>query len=153
MSSTAYHIAQVNIARMLAPLDDPQLAGFVSLLAEINALADLAPGFVWRLQTENGDATSLRPYADDRILFNLSVWESPEAWHAFVFRGDHVRIMRRRLSWFERPQGAYSAMWWVPAGHIPGIEEAKARLEFLRAHGESAHAFSYARRFPPPESA
>ena len=153
MASHAFHIAQVNIARMRAPLDDPMLAGFVARLDEINALADSAPGFVWRLQSDNGNATSLRPYDDDRILFNLSVWETPELWHAFVFRGDHVQVMRQRLSWFERPQGVYSAMWWVAAGHIPDIEEAKARLEHLGAHGESPHAFSCARRFPPPGGA
>lgn len=151
MAGSAYHIAQVNIARMRAPIEDPLLAGFVARLDEINALADHAPGFVWRLQTDSGNATSLRPYDDDRILFNLSVWETPELWHAFVFHGAHVEVMRQRLGWFERPQGVYSAMWWVPAGHIPSIAESKERLEHLRLHGESVHAFSWAKRFPPPQ--
>ena len=42
MPSLNYHLAQVNIARMRAPLDDPLMAGFVSRLAEINALSELA---------------------------------------------------------------------------------------------------------------
>ena len=147
------HIAQVNIARTRAPLDDPLLAGFVARLEDINALADTSPGFVWRLQTEEGDATALRPYDDERILFNLSVWRSPEDLRAFVYQSAHTEVMRQRKSWFERFDGMYYALWWVPAGHIPGIAEAKERLEHLRNHGESAQAFTFARLYPAPGSA
>lgn len=149
--NTNFHLAQVNIATARAPLDDPLLAGFVARLEEINALADATPGFVWRLQTEAGDATSLRPYDDDRILFNLSVWESPDALRAFVYKSAHAAVMRQRKSWFERFDGAYYALWWVATGHLPSIVEAKERLQYLREHGESVHAFSFAKLFPAPD--
>jgi Domain of unknown function (DUF3291) len=151
MMQTGFHIAQVNIARMLAPLDDPLLAGFVARLDEINALADTSPGFVWRLQTDAGDATALRPYDDDRILFNLSVWRTPAELRDFVYRSAHVGVMRERKRWFARFDGPYYALWWIPAGHIPAIAEAKERLQYLRDHGETARVFSFANIFPPPD--
>jgi hypothetical protein len=147
-----FHIAQVNIAQLRAPIDDPLLAEFVARLDDVNALAEAAPGFVWRLQTDAGNATSLRPYDDDRILFNLSVWESPERLREFVYQSAHVEVMRRRKAWFERFDGPYYALWWVPAGHIPSVDEAKAHLEHLRAHGESPHSFSFAKLYPSPDS-
>src|SRR5688572_1077915 len=147
-----FHIAQINIARLLAPLDDPRLAGFVSRLDEINALADSMPGFVWRLQTDEGDATSLRPYPDDFIIVNMSVWETPGQLREYVYRSMHAEVMKQRKSWFERFDGMYYALWWVPAGHIPSVEEARERLEHLRAHGESERAFSFKRLFPAPGS-
>jgi heme-degrading monooxygenase HmoA len=150
---THYHLAQLNIGRIVAPLDSPQLAGFVNRLDEINALADRAPGFVWRFQTEAGDATALRPYDDDRILVNFSVWESPEALHQFVYRTAHVEAMRQRRQWFEVMSEAYLVLWWVPAGHRPTVEEAIARLETLRTRGPSAEAFTFREIHPPPESA
>ena len=148
-----FQIAQVNIARMRAPLDDPLLAGFVANLESINALADSSPGFVWRLQTDAGDATALRPYDDDRVLFNLSVWVNPEDLRDFVYRRAHAGVMRQRKSWFERFDGMYYALWWVPVGPIPSIDEATDRLEYLRAYGESAEAFSFAKLFPAPDGA
>jgi Domain of unknown function (DUF3291) len=150
MSKNKYHIAQVNIGRMLAPLDDPLMAGFVGLLNEINALADQSPGFVWRLQTEEGDASSLRPYEDERILFNLSVWENIDALKSYVYKSAHMGAMRRRREWFERFDGMYLALWWVEAGHIPTIAEAKERLERLSQDGEGELAFTFKRTFPPP---
>src|SRR5262245_20039816 len=132
-----HHLAQVNIARMLAPLNDPLMADFVALLEEINALADRSPGFVWRLQTESANATYIRPYEDGHILFNLSVWESVESLKDYVYRSAHAEVMRRRRQWFEKFDGPYTALWWVEAGHIPTVEEAKERLEHLRERGES----------------
>ena len=152
MAQQRFHIAQVNIAQLRAPIDDPLLAGFVARLDDINALADAASGFVWRLQTDAGNATALRPYEDDRVLFNLSVWESPEALREFVYRSGHAEVMRQRKSWFERFDGMYYALWWVSAGHIPSIGEAKERLEHLQRHGESSHAFTFAKLFPSPDS-
>lgn len=152
MAASLYHIAEVNIARMHAPLDDPLMAGFVARLAELNALADQSPGFVWRLQTEEGDATYLRPYDDERILFNLSVWESIEPLKDYVFRSVHQEMMRQRRQWFEKFDGTYTALWWVKAGHIPTIAEAKQRLAYLQQHGETAHAFTFKQIFPPTES-
>jgi hypothetical protein len=146
-----YHLAQANIGRLRAPLDDPMISGFVSRLAEINALADESPGFVWRLQTENGNATSIRAYDDDLVIFNLSVWETPEQWHDFVFRSSHRDLLRLRTHWFERFDGPYSVMWWVPAGHTPSVEEARERLEHLRNRGDSPYAFPFTKLYPPPD--
>jgi Domain of unknown function (DUF3291) len=147
-----FQIAQINIARLRAPLDDPLLAGFVARLDEINALADSAPGFVWRLKTDDGDATALRPYEDDLIIVNMSVWETPAQLREYVYRSMHVEVMKQRKSWFERFDGMYYALWWLPAGQIPSVQEARERLEHLRTHGESAQAFSFTRLFPPPGS-
>src|SRR5689334_6665099 len=138
-----YHLAQINIARMRAPLADPLMADFVAQLAPINALADQSPGFVWRLQSEGGDATAFRPYGDAPILVNMSVWESVEYLRAYVYRSAHTGVMRGRKQWFEKFDGAYYALWWVPAGHRPTVEEGRARLDHLREHGETAYAFSF----------
>lgn len=144
------HIAQVNIGRARAAIDEPLMAGFVARLDEINALADASPGFVWRLKTEEGNATSLQPYNDDRILFNLSVWESPEQLKKYVYRSAHAQVMRQRKDWFERFDAPYTALWWIAAGHIPTIAEAKERLAYLQLNGDSEFAFSFAHIFPAP---
>jgi hypothetical protein len=147
-----YHLAQINIGRMLAPIDDPLMAEFVARLNIINALADSSPGFIWRLQAESGDATSVRAYDDERIIVNMSVWESPEALTAFVYASDHRPVMQRRRQWFERFEGPYMALWWVPEGDIPSVEAAKERLEHLRANGPTPYAFTFACAFPAPGS-
>jgi uncharacterized protein DUF3291 len=140
---TRFHIAQLNIGRMRTPLDHPAMAGFVARLDEINALADASPGFVWRLKTDGGNATYLRPYDDDRILFNMSVWESVEHLRRFVYGTMHVEVMRQRDAWFEKFSGAFMALWWVPAGHVPGVDEGKQRLAHLDAHGPTQFAFTF----------
>jgi hypothetical protein len=140
---TSYHIAQINIGRIKAPLDDAQMAGFVNRLADLNALADCSPGFVWRLQTEAGNATYFRPYEDDRILLNMSVWKTIEELRQYVYGTAHREVLRRRQEWFETFGGVYAALWWVPAGHIPGIDEAKKRLAHLQAHGPTQFAFDF----------
>ena len=145
---TQYHLAQVNIARMKGPLDDAVMAGFVARLDEINALADRSPGFVWRLQTEAGNATYLRPYDDDRILFNFSIWESIESLRAYVYKTAHAELLKQRRDWFEQFSGAQLAMWWVPRGYIPGIDEAKKRLAHLEQHGPTQFAFTFKKTFP-----
>jgi Domain of unknown function (DUF3291) len=154
---TRFHLAQINVARMRAPLTDPLMAPFVARLEAVNALADASPGFVWRLQGEQGDATDIRAYADPQMLVNLSVWQSVEALHAYVYRSDHTSVMRDRKQWFERMAGPYLALWWVPAGHRPTVEEGKARLEMLAARGPTADAFTFRQPFSPgaprPESA
>jgi len=147
----SFHIAQVNIARMKAPLEDELMAGFVARLDEINALADRSPGFVWRLQTEAGNATYLRPYDDDRILFNLSVWETIEQLKVYVYQTAHAELLRQRQEWFEHFDGMYLALWWVPAGHIPSVDEAKNRLSHLEQHGPSQYAFTFRKVLPPDE--
>jgi hypothetical protein len=148
-----YHLAQVNLARMKAPLDSELLADFVARLDEINALADAHPGFVWRLKSDGGGASSyLQPYDDDRILFNMSVWESVDALKHYVYKTAHVELLRGRRKWFEHFEGAYAALWWVPAGHIPGIDEAKQRLAHLEAHGPTQFAFPFGQIFEPDAS-
>jgi len=147
--TATFQLAQVNIARARGEMADPIMAEFVARLAEINALADRSPGFVWRLQTEDGDATAVRPYADSRILINLSVWTDPAALRAYVYRSDHAAVMRRRREWFQRFEGMYLALWWVPAGHRPTVTEAVARLAHLERHGPTVHAFGFAAPFGP----
>lgn len=149
-SPPAWHLAQVNIARMVAPLDSPVMAGFVAKIGEFNALADRSPGFVWRFQDDSGNATYLRPYADERIIFNLSVWHSPDSLRAYVYRTGHADLVRQRQQWFEHSDQAILALWWIPVGHIPSVEEAKERLEHLRAHGPTARAFTFRHTFPTP---
>jgi hypothetical protein len=146
----AYHIAQINIARMLAPIDDPIMADFVEQLAPVNALADGSPDFVWRLQTDSGDATSIKVYDDDSIIVNLTVWESVEALREFVYKNAHYGVLRDRKRWFKKFDGPSYALWWVHAGQLPGIETGKERLDYLRQHGDSAYAFSFKHLFPEP---
>jgi hypothetical protein len=143
-----HHVVQVNVARLLAPLDSPALQGFVDGLEPINALADRSPGFVWRLQTEAGDATAIRPYDDDRIMVNLSVWRSLPALWDFVYLSQHLDLTRRRREWFERIE-PYLALWWVPAGTVPTVEEARERLERLRRDGPGPEAFTFRATWPP----
>ena len=146
---TTLHIAQVNIARMRAALEDPVMREFVARLDEINTVADGSPGFVWRLQTEAGNATYLRPYGDDRILFNLSVWETVEDLKDYVYGSAHKEVLRLRHDWFEKLETPSMALWWVPAGHLPSVDEAKKRLGHLQENGPSAFAFTFRVLFPP----
>lgn len=154
-----YVIAQVNIGRLVAPLDSPRLAGFVANLDSVNAAADTAPGFLWRLQTEDGNATALRAFeqdaegADGGILLNMSVWESVEALATYVYGNAHRAVLRRRREWFEPLKDAYTALWWVPRGDVPTIREAEDRVKYLRAHGPTPRAFTIKVHFPPPDSA
>jgi hypothetical protein len=146
------HLAQVNIARMKSSLEDPIMSGFVARLDEINALADRSPGFIWRLQTSEGNATYLRPYEDDHILFNMSIWESIEQLKRYVYYTAHVELFRNRQAWFEKFTVAYLSLWWVPRGHIPSIDEAIQRLAHLEAHGPTQFAFTFKKPFPPDEA-
>jgi hypothetical protein len=144
-----WRLAQVNIAMPHGPMDSEVMAGFRSMLEPINALADGAPGFIWRLQDDAGDATAIRPFEDERLMINLSVWESVEALWDFVYDSDHLDVMRRRREWFTR-MDLYMALWWVPAGEIPTTEDAKERLELLRENGPTTEAFTFKHRFPAP---
>lgn len=148
-----YHVAQINIGRVVAATDDPVMEGFVSRLDEINAIADRSPGFVWRLQTSAGNAMYFRPYPeDDRILMNMSVWETVEDLRNFVYRTVHTELLRQRANWFEKFRGSHMTLWWVPAGHIPGIDEAKKRLAHVEAHGPTQFAFTFKNVFPPDDN-
>ena len=146
----SYHLAQFNIGTMLAPKGDPEVAGFFDALDEINALAEQSPGFVWRLQTEEGNASDIHAYEDELLLLNMSVWESVEALEAYVLKTDHFRYLRRRGEWFERSSEPTTCMWWILAGHEPSIDEAKAVLDTLRSQGSTQASFTFRKRFDPP---
>ncbi len=145
-----FHLAQVNIATARAALDDPLMAGFNARLEPLNALADAAPGFVWRLQSEAADALAARLFDNPRLLFNLTLWESVEALEAYVYGSNHVEAVRKRRDWFERPEGAALALWWIEAGSLPGVEDAKWRLEKIWSDGPTDEAFNFRHRFPAP---
>jgi hypothetical protein len=150
--SSQYYLAQLNTARLRAPLDAPEMADFIAQIAGINAIADHDPGFVWRLRSEGSDdATSIRAFDDDQILITLTVWKSVEALSNYVYRGAHARIMRDRRRWFERLDQPILALWWIPCGHLPTIEEAKERLAHLQQHGSTPFAFSFSKPFPSPD--
>lgn len=146
-----FQLAQINIARLAAPIDSPQLEGFVSNLERINALAEASPGFVWRLQTEDGDATSIDHFGPD-MLVNMSVWEDVESLKAFTYDTAHAAILRRRKEWFEAMTERYMVLWWVPAGHEPSLAEAEDRLNRLREHGPTREAFTFREPFGPPDA-
>lgn len=149
---SSFHLAQLNIALPREPLDRPLLADFVAQLDPVNARADRAAGFVWRLQTEEGDATAIRGFGDDRLIVNMSVWESLESLRAFVYREPaHLAVMRRRREWFERLE-TFMVLWWVCAGHRPTVVEAESRFDRLRAVGPSPDAFTFRRHFPAPDA-
>jgi hypothetical protein len=149
----ATHLAQVNIALPREPLDSPALAEFVANLEPVNALADSAPGFVWRLEDESGDATSIRAFDDERLIINMSVWESIEALWAFVYDGGHLEVMRRRREWMTKLAESHQVLWWITAGTIPTPAEARERLERLRADGPTPYAFTFKQRYPAPGAA
>jgi Domain of unknown function (DUF3291) len=149
---SAHELAQLNIGVIKGPMDSPQMAGFANNLARINAVADASPGFVWRLQTEAGDATAIRPFDDPTLLVNMSVWRDVASLNTYVYSSAHVEIMRRRRDFFERMDVPFLVLWWVPHGHRPTVDEAMARLEMLRAQGPGAMAFTFRHAFPPPDA-
>ncbi|HZR43220.1 MAG TPA: DUF3291 domain-containing protein [Ktedonobacteraceae bacterium] len=146
-----YHIAQVNIARALASLEDPLLADFADQLDAIYALAESSPGFIWRLRSEDISSTVPNFPIDERLFATMSVWASLDALKAFVYKSAHAQVMRRRREWFVQLKSPYMALWWVPAGHIPDLTEVQERLNFLRAHGPTPFAFSFTKTFPAPD--
>ena len=144
-----FELAQVNIGRLLAPVDSPLVADFMAALDPINALADTSRGFIWRLQTTEGNATSIHSFDDELIISNMSVWDSIEALRAFTYTSAHTGVLRRRREWFDAYESAYMALWWVPAGHRPTIEEAKERLAALDRDGPTPFAFTFRQPFEP----
>lgn len=146
-----YHLAQVNVAKLRAPLDHPEMADFVAQISDINAKADEDPGFVWRLRSEGADdATSIRAFDDEMVLITLTVWRSLEALSHYVYHGAHAGIMRDRRRWFVKTNQPILALWWLPIDQVPTVEQAKERLAHLREHGSTEYAFSFHRSFPPP---
>lgn len=149
----SWHIAQYNVARLRAPLEDPSMQGFRENLDRINHLGDATPGFVWRFVVADDNSTSLRVRGDDMMVVNFTVWESIDALFEFTYRSDHAEVYRRRREWFDHLGYPYLVLWWVPAGHIPSLEEADARLDHLIAKGPTPHAFNFKQRFHAPADA
>lgn len=147
--NVAVHLAQLNVGRLRAPIDDPSIDDFRTNLGRINALAEASPGYVWRLQDESGDATGIKAFDDDLEILNLTVWESIDALADFTYRSAHVEFLRRRREFFEPPTEPILCLWWIPAGTIPTVEEAILRLSHLRAHGPTSAAFTFGHRFQP----
>jgi len=155
MSVMEFHLAQVNIARLLAPLGSEQMAGFVAALGPVNATADDAPGFIWRLKDEEaGDATSIEGFAWDAaghigVIVNMSVWTDMDRLTEYVYSPLHREALRQRRQWFAAVDEPTTACWWVPAGHVPSVGEAEDRVRHLREHGPTPHAFTLKRHFAP----
>jgi hypothetical protein len=148
--SDLWHLAQINIGKMLGPRGDPIVQGFYDALDEVNALADASPGFVWRFTGEGNNATGVQPTVDPLLLMNMSVWEDAEALFEFVYRSSHTPVMSQRRNWFERFEGSYMALWWIPAGTIPTVSDGLSRLWHLDRFGPTPHAFTFKARFPAP---
>jgi len=145
-----HHLAQINVGRLVAPEGDPQVQEFFDNLERINALADASPGFVWRLQSEAGNATDIKPTADPLFIANMSVWETAETLFAYVYKSAHTSVLAKRRDWFERPETAFQALWWVERGHTPSIEEGLSKLWHLDRFGATPHAFTFKSRFAEP---
>ena len=149
---SAYELAQLNVGVIRAPMDSPVMADFAANLDRINALAEATPGFAWRLQSDSGNATDIRPFENPNLLLNMSIWRDVAALSAYVYRSEHVAIMRRRREWFEPMDQAYLVLWWVPAGHQSTVAEAVARLQLLREQGPTPEAFTFGEAFAAPDA-
>ncbi len=147
---SSHQLAQINIARLIAPIDDPQIVEFVLQLDHINQLADNSAGFIWRLKSEQGNATDLAYNDDPFIIVNMSVWESIEALKDFTYRSQHLNVFRDRKKWFEKMAKPHYCLWWIPAGHTPTVEEGKMRLEMYQKLGSTPEAFWFSEWYPAP---
>ncbi|MDH3294438.1 MAG: DUF3291 domain-containing protein [Acidimicrobiia bacterium] len=157
-SPASHHLAQLNLARALGPPEDPSadavMREFMDNLDHVNSLADRSPGFVWRLQTDDGNATSIRAFDEPDLLLNLSVWEDFESFHHYVYKTDHADFLRRRKEWFKPVEGLpVTVLWWIPAGMLPTVDEAIGRLRHLAEDGPTSEAFNFRVRFEPPGEA
>ena len=135
-----YQLAQINIGRLIAPIDDPRIAEFVAQLDPINAIADRAPGFVWRLKSESGNATDIAYNEDPSIMVNMSVWESLDALREYAYKSDHMKVFRDRAKWFEKMDKPHYCLWWIPVGHVPTVAEGRERLEHYQKHGATPYS-------------
>jgi hypothetical protein len=151
--TAGWQLAQINVAPLVAPEGEPRVTGFFAQLDEVNALAEASPGFVWRLKGEGNNATDLQPTPDPLLIVNMSLWQSADLLFDYVYRSEHVGVMRRRREWVERYEGAFQALWWVAGGHEPGVDEGLARLWMLDRYGSSANAFTFKAQFPAPDAA
>jgi heme-degrading monooxygenase HmoA len=151
MKNRTWHLAQINVARMIGDsIDHPTMKNFVAQLDEVNSLAEASPGFVWRLKDEANNATNFNPYNDNRVIVNMSVWETLDDLKKFIYSGRHADVLRSRRDWFVNFGRPFTAMWYIPAGHIPTVEEAMKRLELLQLNGPTASAFDFKTKFTVP---
>lgn len=141
------HLVQLNIATLQHPLDDPRIADFVNALPSVNEAGEQSSGYVWRLQSDSGNATDIKVFDDPLMIVNLTVWESLEALKAFAYHGIHRDFFRRRAEWFV-PGSTRTALWWTPAGSLPITDDAKRRLEFIDVFGPSPYAFGMGQNQP-----
>ncbi len=145
-----WNLAQLNVARLVAPQGDPRVQPFFDGIDRVNALAESSPGFVWRLKDDSGHSAGIQPTVDSRLIVNMSVWEDVDALFGFVYRGGHAAVMARRREWFEKSEGAHQVLWWIGHGHRPALDEGFARLWHLDRFGPTRLAFTFKARFPPP---
>ena len=147
-----WHLAQINIGRLVAPHGDPRVQPFFDALDRVNELAESSPGFVWRLKGEGNNATDIQATADPLLIPNMSVWEDAESLYQFVYRSAHTEVMIRRREFFERFEGAFQALWWVPVGTLPTVNDGLSRLWYIDRFGPTGHAFTFKKRFPAPDA-
>lgn len=149
--NSSWHLAQINVATALHPLDDQRMSSFVEQLDDVNAMADDSPGFIWRLQSDSGNAVDIRFGDDPMLIVNMSVWQSIEALYEFAYKTAHRQLLVDRRQWFRRPENAYQALWWVAVGHQPTVDEGMQRLALLQTSGPTEGAFKFRTHFPPPD--
>jgi hypothetical protein len=146
-----FQLAEINVARMKGvTINDPMMKEFVDNLDRVNDLAENSEGFVWRLKDESNNATNLNPYNDEQMIINISVWESIETLEHYVYKTFHTDFLKRRREWFQTYGKVYMAMWWIPQGQFPTVEEAVDKLDYLEKNGVSPFAFNFRNRFPQP---
>jgi hypothetical protein len=147
-----YQIAEINIARMKGVnINDPIMKEFVDNLDSVNALAENSVGFVWRLKDDTNNATNLNPYNDEQVIINVSVWESIETLETYVYKTVHTDFLKRRREWFQAFGKVYTAIWWIPKGHFPTIQEAVDRLDYLQKNGATEYVFDFRKKYSPPD--
>ncbi|MDQ7050802.1 MAG: DUF3291 domain-containing protein [Enterobacterales bacterium] len=151
-SMNRYHLAQINIAQAKDSMQSPVMDGFVKRLDEINQLAEQSEGFIWRLKTEQGDATGINAFEDDRLIINLSLWNNLDSLKHYVYQSVHIDLIQDKKHWFNKIKPAHLALWWIPEGCIPSIEQGKQKLQYLQNHGASASVFTFAKPYPHPET-
>lgn len=145
-----YHLAQINIAKLLEPIDSPLLEDFVRDLDRVNEIAEKSKGFVWRLKEDNGNATNINPFDDSSLIINISVWESIEDLKSFVYYSGHIEVFIKRAKWFEKMKTPHMALWWIKAGENPTAEDAKNKLLELESNGDTEASFSFKKIFDTP---
>jgi hypothetical protein len=147
MHNRTYHIAQINVARLIAPIDNPKILDFVANLDQINSIAESYKGFVWRLKDDSGNATSMKIFEDPLIIVNMSVWETIEDLFDYTYSSDHIDVFRRRGEWFEKHESQHLALWWIPSNSTPSAEDGKEKLQYINDHGPTPFAFTFKKRF------